>query len=296
MVHGLRRIAALGAAAIAAAAICLPLAGSAASAVTPKSYRMSQQAVLALMRQTLREMKIGSPALGVHESVIGGITSTKVSSLNWSGYADLAATGKSFTSVRAQWKVPTVTCPSTGTGVSAAAFWVGIDGFSSKTVEQDGTMSECIGSFLIGTADWWEMYPTNAVQIVSTVSPGDVVIASVVDKAGQYSLKVTDQTTSTSSFSTTQSCGTTACVNSSSEWIAEAPCCSAPNTVYPLPQFTPWRVISARTTSGGVSGPISKWTHDSITMVNAAKTAPLATPTALNAKGNSFGVKWDASS
>jgi hypothetical protein len=295
MVRGLRRFVALGGAAVAAAAVCLPLAGSAANAVTPTSYPLSSKAVLALMRQTLQHMKIGSPALGLHESVTAGITTTKVTSLNWSGYADLAATGSSFTSVRAQWKVPTVTCPSTGTGVSAAAFWVGIDGFSSKTVEQDGTISECFGSILIGTADWWEMYPTNAVQIVSTVSPGDAVVASVVDKADQYTLKVTDKTSTAGSFNTTQSCGTTACANSSSEWIAEAPCCSAPNTVYPLPQFTPWRVIGARTVSGGVSGSISKFTHDSITMVNASK-AVLAAPTALNSTGTSFGVKWHASS
>ena len=55
-----------------------------------------------------------------------------------------------------------MTCTS---ATSLAAFWVGIDGYSSSSVEQDGTLVECYR----GTAyyyTWWEMYPTNAIQVV----------------------------------------------------------------------------------------------------------------------------------
>lgn len=296
MVHRLRRLAASGAVAVAAAGICVPFASGTASAVTLQPHKLSEKAVLALIRSTLKGVRVGSPALGVHEIATGGATITKVNSLNWSGYADTGTTGTTFTSVRATWKEPTVTCPSTGSGLSLAAFWVGIDGFSSQTVEQDGTIGECLGPFLLGQADWWEMYPSNAVQVVNNVSPGDVIAASVVDKAGTYTLKVTDKTNTAASFVQTQTCGTTACANSSAEWIAEAPCCSAPNTVYPLAQFTPWHVTLARAAAGGVSGPISHWDGDEITMVNAAKTAPLAVPGKLNLKGNGFYDRWKASS
>lgn len=296
MLHGLRRFAAFGSAAVVAAGICLPLATGSAAAIAPKAHKFNDSAALAFLRSTLRDVKIGSPIRGLHEVTTGGIRTTAVTSTNWSGYADLSSSGSTYRTVRAQWKQPKVTCPANGSGTSLVAFWVGIDGFSSKTVEQDGTIAECLGKILLGYADWWEMYPTNSVQIVNTsVKPGDTIIASVVDKGGTYSLRVTDKTNPAESFSTSQSCGTTACANSSAEWVAEAPCCSAPNQVYPLPQFATWRVIGAKTTSGSTVGTISKFTYDSITMVNASK-AILAKPSALNATGSSFGIKWHASS
>jgi Peptidase A4 family len=73
-----------------------------------------------------------------------GITSpgfkglSDVTSTNWSGYAD---TGSSFSDVSASWTEPGASCSSRTT--SLAAFWVGIDGYSSDSVEQDGTMIEC---------------------------------------------------------------------------------------------------------------------------------------------------------
>lgn len=60
---------------------------------------------------------------------------------NWSGYA---VTGSSFTNATASWFVPTVNCSKTPN--TYAAFWVGIDGYSSNTVEQTGTDSDCDGA------------------------------------------------------------------------------------------------------------------------------------------------------
>ena len=62
-------------------------------------------------------------------------------STNWSGYAVTGANG-SFHSVSASWTEPTATC--TGSA-KYASFWVGLDGFSSNSVEQTGTDSDCSG-------------------------------------------------------------------------------------------------------------------------------------------------------
>ena len=67
---------------------------------------------------------------------------TGVSSSNWAGYAATGAAG-SFTSVSASWTQPTASCAS---GSQYAAFWVGLDGYTSKTVEQIGTEADCTGA------------------------------------------------------------------------------------------------------------------------------------------------------
>jgi Peptidase A4 family. len=92
-----------------------------------------------------------------------------------------------------------VTCPRHGT--QDAVFWVGIDGFTSGTVEQDGTLAECNhGAAFYFT--WWEMFPANSIQVAgSSVSPGDAISSSVVRSGTSYTLKVTDSTHPANSFS-----------------------------------------------------------------------------------------------
>ena len=64
---------------------------------------------------------------------------SQVQSSNWSGYAD---TGSNFGQVAGSWSEPGATC--SGRSTTYAAFWVGIDGYSSDSVEQDGTLIECL--------------------------------------------------------------------------------------------------------------------------------------------------------
>ncbi|HEY2289040.1 MAG TPA: G1 family glutamic endopeptidase, partial [Streptosporangiaceae bacterium] len=76
-------------------------------------------------------------------------------STNWSGYAVTGANG-AFRSVSASWKEPTASC--SGRSAQYAAFWVGLDGFASDSVEQTGTDSDCSGR----TPEyygWYEMFP-----------------------------------------------------------------------------------------------------------------------------------------
>src|SRR5438046_6649382 len=62
-------------------------------------------------------------------------------STNWSGYAVTGASG-SVSDAKGSWTVPAIqgSCPSTN---QYSSFWVGIDGFSSGTVEQKIGRASC---------------------------------------------------------------------------------------------------------------------------------------------------------
>jgi hypothetical protein len=238
----------------------------------------------------IRKLTVGhSPAdrhVGIRSPGFKGLTD--VTSTNWSGYAD---TGSSFTNVSAKWTEPGASCTSRTT--SLAAFWVGIDGYSSNSVEQDGTMIECYNRTAYQFT-WWEMYPTNDVQVVGqTAAAGDAITASVVRSGTSYKLTVTDATHTADSFSTTQSCSASSCVDSSAEWIAEAP--TGSSGVEPLSDFGTWTASSAAATEGSTAGSISSFTDDEITMIDSSG-ATKALPSALNGAGTGFSVAWKRAS
>jgi hypothetical protein len=250
---------------------------SAASSGSSSSYAHA----LAAARAAIRHLSIGQHATDhavgrAHR--INGLT--QVQSTNWSGYADTSST---FSTVTGNWTEPSVNC--SGGRTTYAAFWVGIDGFTSGSVEQDGTLAECSG----GSAfyfSWWEMYPTNAIQTVgSSVQPGDSISASVVRSGTSYTLKITDTQHPANSFTTTQSCSN--CANSSAEWIAEAP---SSGSVLPLANFGTWTLSGASVNSGT----ISSFPDDEITMVDNRGRVK-AQPGPLNGNGNGFSVTWERS-
>jgi hypothetical protein len=263
-----------------------PAAGASTAAHASSAASPSSRAA-AVARQTLRHLSIGQHAADHRVSGpsprIKGLT--QVQSTNWSGYAD---TGSGFSTVTGSWAEPSVSCTRQ---TSLAAFWVGIDGYSSSSVEQDGTLAECYA----GTAyyyTWWEMYPTNAIQVVgSTLHAGDSITSSVVRSGTSYTLTVTDSSRSADSFSITQTCS--GCANSSAEWIAEAP--SGSSGVYPLSDFHSWTESGATVKSASASGVISSFPDDEITMINSSG-ATKALPGALNGSGSGFAVTWERSS
>lgn len=212
---------------------------------------------------------------------------SQVQSTNWSGYAD---TGSNFSKATGGWTEPGATC---GRGTTYAAFWVGIDGYSSSSVEQDGTLIECVHRTAFQYS-WWEMYPTNAIQVVgSSVAAGDSISASVTRSGGSYTLSLTDSTHPANSFTTTQTCS--GCANSSAEWIAEAPCCTSSGGILPLANFGTWTENGATVTEGSTSGVISSFTDDEITMVDNSGLVK-AQPGPLNGSGNGFSVTFERSS
>lgn len=253
---------------------------SAAGASTPASQTAGATAAA---RAAIKQLGIGQHA---NDQRVPGTQRikglTQVQSGNWAGYAD---TGSGFSKVAASWKEPSASCG--GSTTSLAVFWVGIDGFTSASVEQDGTLIECFH----GTAfqfTWWEMYPTNDIQVVGqSLKAGDSITSSVVRSGTSYTLKVTDSTHTANSFTTTQTCS--GCANSSAEWIAEAP--SGSSGVDPLSNFGTWTDGSSTVTEGSTSGVISSFTDDEITMTGTSGDVK-AQPGALNGSGNGFSVTW----
>jgi Peptidase A4 family len=150
-------------------------------------------------------------------------------STNWSGYAATGANG-AFKSISASWKEPTATCSSRS--AQYASFWVGLDGFTSDSVEQTGTDSDCSGR----TPDyygWYEMFPANPVNFTNPVSPGDSFTASVTFSGTQtYTLVLKDTTKGWTQTITKNQSGLD---RSSAEVITEAP--SSESGVLPLANF-----------------------------------------------------------
>lgn len=149
-------------------------------------------------------------------------------STNWSGYA---VTSGTYTSVSASWTQPTGTCTSSN---QYAAFWVGLDGYNSSSVEQTGTQIACSGTK--ATYDsWYEMYPANPVYFSNTVSPGDHFTASVTyEGSNKFSLYLADTTKGWSHTVTSTLAGA---ARSSAEVILEAPCCTSSGGPLPLADF-----------------------------------------------------------
>ncbi|HEY1914653.1 MAG TPA: G1 family glutamic endopeptidase [Streptosporangiaceae bacterium] len=137
-------------------------------------------------------------------------------SSNWSGYAVTGSDG-AFNSVSSSWTEPTATCNDSGT--EYAAFWVGLDGFNSDSVEQTGTDSDCDG----GSPDyygWYEMYPAAPVYFDNAVSPGDSMSASVSVSGDTYTITLTDNS---QGWTQTENETESGLADSSAEVITEAP-------------------------------------------------------------------------
>jgi len=219
----------------------------------------------------------------------GGFTCPTISgadsstcSTNWSGYADTGSSG-SVTYVAGSWSVPTLSCPSSGT--QYVAIWVGIDGYSSNTVEQTGVLGECNNGVASYSA-WYEFYPNPSVTITGfTVNPGDTIVASVSFANGVFTVKIQD---GTQSFSTTGTVSNAA--RSSAEWIVERPalCFGHHCSLTTLAPFGSVTFSSATATLNGVTASISGFTDVAITMVASSSGPVLAEPSSLSSSGSSF--------
>ncbi len=219
-----------------------------------------------------------------------------VQSSNWSGYADTNAT---FTAVKASWSVPTVTCPSGSNSYSAE--WVGIDGYSSSTAEQDGISANCVNGSPSYYA-WYEMYGDTAVNngyevelspSSNPVEPGDSISASVSVTNNSWTLSITDSSSHGWTYSATFSFSA---AQSSAEWIVERPeiCRFIFCSLASLTDFGTVTFSSASTTTTTASGTISSNPDALIEMVNGQTV--LAQPGPLDAAGDSFTDTWKASS
>jgi Peptidase A4 family len=213
--------------------------------------------------------------------------STATSSYNWAGYADVSSTNGTFTKVSGAWTVPSVTCTKEDRITSD---WVGLDGFASSTVEQDGTVSQCFEDTAVYYT-WYEMYPAGTIAVGTSVAPGDKIAASVTRSGSSYTLAVTDSTNTTNSFSHKATCATTTCLATSAEWIAERPAYSI--GIAPEAQFSNVPFSASSETAAGKTSTISGYsgTNYRITTIDATGTYDIATVSGLTG-GNAFSASW----
>ncbi len=262
----------LRAAALAALALAVPLASAAMgaqAAVAPTSFRPPAAHVVRVFRNT-------------------------VHSTNWSGYA-VSGTTK-FSDVVGTWTEPTATC--SGSGDEYASFWVGIDGYSSSSVEQLGTDSDCVGS-TPSYYGWYEMYPANSVNLGSKypVKPGDRLTAEVKATGTTFTLSMTSS--EGWAFSITKTSSTAK--RSSAEWVVESPeICSSSCSIAELADFGKLTFANAEAAAGGgADEPISSFTAKNgphrIIMTAADKTTIRSKPSTLTANGEGFTTRWEHS-
>jgi hypothetical protein len=198
-------------------------------------------------------------------------------STNWSGYA-LTGSGP-YESVSASWTQPAVDCARTPTGWSA--FWVGLDGDTTGTVEQTGTEADCSeGQPVYGA--WYEMYPRYPVSYQEPVSAGDSFTASVT-YVGKRKFKLTLSDT-TEGWSQTVTKRLRSARLGSAEAIVEAP--STSREVLPLADFGTASFSDMTVNGSPVTG--STPSVEPITMVSERGLE--AAPSALT--GGSFSDTW----
>ena len=206
----------------------------------------------------------------------GGVRNTIVDSTNWSGYA---ATGSTYTSVATTFTEPAVKCSS---GDQYSSFWVGLDGYSSDSVEQTGTEADCDGRTAEYSA-WYELYPAYPVTYSNTVKPGDVITETVSFSGSEtYAMTIKDSTEGWTKTTTKNSRGD---ARSSAEVIAEAP---YDGGVLPLSDFGTVN-FSGSTVDGST---LSSFNPTGIDMTADSNGAAEATVSALS--GGSFSDTWNS--
>jgi hypothetical protein len=276
--------------ALAAGAWSLPALGAARGQPAGLSPAAAGGDRMAATRALQRVFRTSGPlpferAPGARARRVGAVTIAL--SGNWSGYADDNSTGRTYSAVTATWTQPKVTCMASEDEL--VGFWVGLDGFTDPTVEQDGVFAWCYDGAPYYYS-WWEMYPAGPVVVGTTVAPGDRLTASVTLTSKGYRLAVADTTHPANSFTTVQQCPSGAtCYNTSAEWIAEAPAGSRGE--WPWPPFGTWRPVSARATSVIRTGTISSFPDDQIVMVGDDGEALDSTGN-LASSGTTFGLTW----
>jgi hypothetical protein len=185
----------------------------------------------------------GAPMqLNPHPAGAAALPANTVSSANWSGYA---ASGSKFTSASSSWIQPSVSCTS---AMTFSADWVGLDGYKDTTVEQTGSLAQCVGGAAQYGA-WYETYPNPPMYFPNAVTPGDHMKASVTaNTATSFTMTISD-TTAGWSHSVTRS--VKGAQRSSAEVIVEAPCCNGSSPL-PLADFHTVSFSNGRVDGGAI--------------------------------------------
>ena len=215
----------------------------------------------------------------------------------WAGYA---VTGTDFTYVQGSWIVAAVDC--TKTPKTDSSEWVGIDGWSSNTVEQIGTDADCLGDTPYYYV-WYEFYPLNTIAITDvSIAAGDKFSASVTYEGNnEYLVAITNETTGqgfSKEVEFTGAYGSGVPMRNSAEWIEEMD--GAKLSDFDVDSFgTLYTGVNSgmdEATDSSIAGPITDFgsaVQESISTRNGTdKSKATAVPSALAADGASFTVTW----
>jgi hypothetical protein len=198
---------------------------------------------------------------------------------NWAGWA---ASGNRYTSVNASWTQPSVQCASHEN--SDSAFWVGLDGYNSGSVEQAGVQAGCSnGKAFYGA--WTEFYPAPPQYLSQPVNSGDALTVNVTLTSGRfYSLTIGDA----HHWSLSLNGKTQRSTSVSAEVVAEAPT-GGNGRVMQLSNFRSVSFAGAAVNGRSMSQASQL---EQITMGSSRRV--MAQPTSLS--GSSFGVSWKSAS
>jgi hypothetical protein len=209
-----------------------------------------------------------------------------------------------FDAVSGSWSVPSVTC--TGTKSNYSAEWVGIDGDTSSTVEQDGTEADCLSGTPSYDA-WYELYGDSSenggleIELSTSfypVVPGDAITASVSETNSVWTFVLSDVSSHHSNWTYTSAGITFSAAQSSVAWIVERPeLCGRTCSLTSLADFGTTSITDASTTTATLTdAPIYSFSNLDIEMVNTADTYVLALPSQLGSGGNNFTDAWETAS
>jgi hypothetical protein len=153
--------------------------------------------------------------------------------------------GTTYSSVSAQWRVPSVTQESSS-NVYADSTWVGIGGWSGPGLLQAGTTEESDDGTLFYFV-WDELLPSQPIeQFRFAVNPSDLISATIsLSRGSAWSISVVDKTTGQADNLTETYTGSTA----SAEFIQEAP--SSAGNVLPMDPYQEFTFSNAEVNGAG---------------------------------------------
>ncbi len=212
-------------------------------------------------------------------------------SLDWAGYTIIESASnpqQEITAISASWTVPAVAVSASDT---FSAAWIGIGGFVDKTLIQAGSEQDSINGQAAYSV-WYEMLPADSVTIDAiTVSPGDVVSASIRllnSGTNEWSIQILDVTNG-QRFSQNFFYNST---RLSAEWIVERP--TVNNRLSGLADFGSITFTGMSVAVNQSDGAISKFPYSQVVM-NNQQSVQLASVSPISANGSSFTVKYLAS-
>jgi peptidase A4-like protein len=210
---------------------------------------------------------------------------------NWSGYnqGSLEQGGKLFSSISANWTVPTASQHASGQA-EYSSDWIGIGGgcldagctATDSTLIQTGTEQDVSSNGTPSYSAWWEIIPGPSLTITSiNPSAGDAMSASITETLpGVWTIKISDSTKG-QSYTTTVPYSST---KATAEWIQETPLILGTNAGFAaLPNLTS-AAFDQATTNGA---PANLKTSEEMNLVDS-KSNVIGAPSAPDPDADGF--------